>query len=81
MPPPSLVIEIVSSGSTNRTRDYRYKRTEYGAWGIAEYWIIDPEDQRITVCQWVEGQYEDIVITGDDCIESEVLPSFHLRAN
>ncbi|ESA35626.1 hypothetical protein N836_11545 [Leptolyngbya sp. Heron Island J] len=40
MPPPLLVIEVVSPGQTNRDRDYRYKHTEYMARGIAEYWII-----------------------------------------
>jgi Uma2 family endonuclease len=78
MPPPALVIEIVSSGSSNRTRDYRYKRTEYAARAIAEYWIVDPEERRITVCQWVEGQYEDIVFTGAEHIESKVIASFDL---
>lgn len=37
MPPPALVIEIVSPGQQNRDRDYRYKRTEYAARRIAEY--------------------------------------------
>lgn len=39
MPPPLLVVEVVSSNQANR--DYRYKRTEYAARGIAEYWIVD----------------------------------------
>lgn len=42
------------------------------------YWIIDPEERRITVCQWVEGQYEDTVFTGAGLIESKVIPSFEL---
>ncbi|WP_229642260.1 Uma2 family endonuclease [Waterburya agarophytonicola] len=29
-------------GKVNQDRDYRYKRSEYAARGIAEYWIIDP---------------------------------------
>ncbi len=49
--PPTLVIEVVSPGFANRSRDYRYKRTEYAARGITEYWIIDLEEQRITVCE------------------------------
>ncbi len=81
MPPPALVIEIVSPGLTNRTRDYRYKRTEYAARAIAEYWIIDPQERRITVCQWVEGQYEDTVFTGAGLIESKVIPSFDLTVD
>lgn len=81
MPPPALVIEIVSPGLTNRNRDYRYKRTKYAARAITEYWIIDPEERRITVCQWVEGQYEDTVFTGAGLIESKVIPSFDLTVD
>lgn len=78
MPPPILVIEIVSPGVENRDRDYRYKRTEYAARGITEYWIIDPEVEQITLCLWVNGQYEDTVYVGDAAIVSTVVPSFNL---
>lgn len=81
MPPPVLIVEIVSPGNENRTRDYRYKRTEYAARGIAEYWIVDPEERRITVCQWVDGQYEDKVFVGETRIESSVISEFSLTAN
>lgn len=81
MPPPALVIEIVSPGATNRARDYRYKRTEYAARGITEYWIVDPEERQITVCKWVDGLYEDVVIQGNDCVKSNVVTSFGLNAD
>jgi Uma2 family endonuclease len=48
MPSPAIAIEIVSPGIANRNRDYRYKRTEYAARGITEYWIVDPQEQQIT---------------------------------
>jgi Uma2 family endonuclease len=78
MPSPSLVIEIVSPGTINRNRDYRYKHTEYAARGIAEYWIIDPKYQQVTVCQWLEGKYEDMVFKGNEHISSIVIPSWQL---
>jgi Uma2 family endonuclease len=81
MPPPALVVEVVSPGEANRIRDYRYKHTEYAARGIAEYWIIDPETHQVTVCQWVEGQYEDTVMQGDDPIRSAVIPALELTVN
>jgi Uma2 family endonuclease len=81
MPPPALAIEVVSPGSTNRTRDYRYKHTEYAARGITEYWIVDPEEHQITVCKWVDGQYEDTVVKGENLIKSEVIPQFEITAN
>jgi len=80
MPPPVLVVEVVSPGQENRDRDYRYKRTEYAARGITEYWIIDPEMQQVTVCLWVNGQYEDTVYQGDTSIQSTVVPDFNLSA-
>jgi Uma2 family endonuclease len=78
MPSPSLVIEIVSPGTINRNRDYRYKHTEYASRGIPEYWIIDPEYQQFTVCQWLEGKYEDMIFKGNDLICSIVIPAFKL---
>jgi Uma2 family endonuclease len=78
MPPPALVIEIVSPGKANRDRDYRYKYIEYAARAIAEYWIVDPEDQKVTVCQWVEGLYEDTVYAGSEPIQSEIVPNLAL---
>src|SRR5437773_2718941 len=44
-----LVMEVVSEGSENRKRDLETKRLEFAAAGIAEYWIVDPQEQRITV--------------------------------
>ena len=71
MPPPLLVVEVVSPGQENR--DYRYKRSEYAARGIAEYWIVDPVQQRVTVLEWVEGLYEEKVYVRDSRIASPKL--------
>lgn len=78
MPPPALVIEVVSPGQPNRDRDYRYKYTEYAARGIAEYWIVDPETQQITLCLWVNGMYEDTMYSGKESIQSILVPNFAL---
>jgi Uma2 family endonuclease len=80
MPSPALVVEGISPGVENRDRDYRHKRTEYAAREITEYWIIDPEMQQITLCLWVNGQYEDTVYTGDTPIKSTVISGFDLSA-
>ena len=78
---PVLVVEIVSPGQENRDRDYRYKRTEYAARCINEYWIIDPEMCQITICLWVEGQYEDKIYTTDMQIFSTIVSGFALTAS
>jgi Uma2 family endonuclease len=79
MPPPLLVVEVVSPNQEKR--DYRYKRSEYAARGIAEYWIVDPTVQRVTVLEWVEGLYEEKVFAGDNKIESTVLTSLDLTVD
>ena len=79
MPPPSLVVEVVSPKQENR--DYRYKRSEYAARGIAEYWIVDPIQAKVTVLEWVEGLYEEQVFTGDNLIVSTVLGGLELTVD
>jgi Uma2 family endonuclease len=76
MPSPLLVVEVVSPGQEKR--DYRYKRSEYGARGIGEYWIVDPQLEQITVLEWVEGFYEEQVFKGSDRIISPILSDLNL---
>ena len=42
-----LVMEVVSED--NRAHDLEKKRDEYARAGIPEYWIVDPEEETITV--------------------------------
>jgi Uma2 family endonuclease len=79
MPPPSLVVEVVSPNQENR--DYRYKRSEYAARGIAEYWIVDPIQAKVTVLEWVEGLYEEQVYTGDSLVVSPLLGNLDLTVD
>ncbi len=81
MPPPALVVEVVFPRQESRDRDYRYKHTEYAARGITEYWIIDREAEKVTVCLWVNGKYEDTIYTGDTPLKSTVIPEFNLSAS
>jgi Uma2 family endonuclease len=80
MPPPTLVVEIVSPGNDGAARDYRYKRSEYAARGIAEYWIIDPHKSQITVLSLVSGLYEEAIFQGDMPLVSACLPDLKLTA-
>jgi Uma2 family endonuclease len=79
MPPPLLVVEVVSPNQENR--DYRYKRSEYAARGIAEYWIVDPMQKKVTVLEWVEGFYEEKVFTENDVICSPLFADIKLTVN
>jgi Uma2 family endonuclease len=74
--PPSLAFEVVSEGSEAHARDYVTKRAEYLAYGLREYWIVDPRTKCVTVLirdgdAWVEPVYRD-----DQQAQSLVLPGF-----
>ena len=81
MPPPLVAIEVVSAGSENESRDYRFKRSEYAARGIAEYWIVDPARSKITLLVLVEGFYEESIYTGDDLIKSEIISKVEIKVS
>jgi Uma2 family endonuclease len=51
----NLVIEVVSADEESHKRDYQQKRSDYAELGILEYWIVDPQTERITVLT-LEGQ-------------------------
>ena len=42
-----FVVEVMSPGEDNRSRDEVTKRAEYAAAGVGEYWIVDTEAQTI----------------------------------
>lgn len=44
---PDWVVEIVSPSS--KSRDYIKKMLKYGTAGVREYWIVDPDEKRVTV--------------------------------
>jgi Uma2 family endonuclease len=79
MPSPLLVVEVVSPNQSSR--DYRYKRSEYAARGISEYWIVDPIEQKVTVLALVEGFYDEKVYLEDDKISSLIFTDLNLTAN
>ncbi len=61
MKPPDgadLVMEVVSEVEKNRLRDLEIKRREYAKAHIPEYWIVDPEQQTITVLELVGEEYQ-----------------------
>ena len=78
MPPPLLVVEVVSPGQEKR--DYRHKRTEYAGRCIPEYWIVDPIAQKVTILEWIDGMYEEQVYQGDQVVRSPQLPNLELMA-
>jgi Uma2 family endonuclease len=77
--PPLLVVEVVSPESINR--DYRYKRSEYAAAEIIEYWIVDPILNQLWLLRLEEGFYEETVLTESQPIVSQVFPELTLTVD
>lgn len=74
--PPLLAVEVVSPESVSR--DYRFKRSEYAALEIPEYWIVDPINSKVTVLLWEDGLYEETVFIGNKNIVSRTFPELAL---
>lgn len=81
MPAPQMVAEVVSLGSEtsdNYRRDYDWKRQQYQAWGIAEYWILDSQRAQVTVLALIDGAYQAKNYNGDQPIISAIFPKLKL---
>ena len=83
-----LVAEVVS---TNCQDDYARKVEEYAFLGIAEYWIVDfrglgglqfignPKQPTFTVCQLINGVYQQQQYRLKDAIASNFFPNLQLK--
>ena len=83
MPPPRLVVEVVSPGDeskSNYKRDYQDKRDQYAAIGIPEYWLVDPEREWVMVGTLVSSAYEFVTFRSNDAIVSLTFPELKLTA-
>jgi Uma2 family endonuclease len=83
MPPPRLVVEVVSPGDEskpNYKRDYQDKRDQYAAIAIPEYWIVDPDREWIMVGTLVSGAYQFATFRGNEPIVSPTFPELKLTA-
>ena len=56
--PPLIVVEVLSP--TTRGEDLIRKSPEYAAAGIAQYWVVDPDEPSIEVNQLVDGQWRSV---------------------
>lgn len=73
---PLLIVEVVSPDSIKR--DYRYKRSEYAALEVPEYWIVDSLAARVTILRWEDGLYEETVLAAHQAIASPTFPTLTL---
>lgn len=73
---PLLVVEVVSPESI--TRDYRYKRSEYASLGIPEYWIVDAQEEKVSILCLEDGFYEVTVFNKSQQVISNIFPQLSL---
>jgi Uma2 family endonuclease len=76
--PPTIVVEFVSKGRSDRIRDYVEKRAEYLEAGAKEYWIFDRFKRCMTVVRGSDEHPEDVVVFEDDVYTTPLLPGFEL---
>ncbi len=75
-----LVVEIVSPDDPER--DTKIKRAEYAKAGILEYWIVNPEDDTITVLTLDGGSYrEHGVFRRGNTADSVLLQGFTVQVD
>jgi Uma2 family endonuclease len=53
---PDLAVEVISE--TSRRRDEVRKREIYEQFGVTEYWLVDPEADKVTVYRLSDGRYD-----------------------
>lgn len=74
---PDWIIEIVSPSS--RQMDYLIKLFKYRNAGVKEYWIVDPEKNRITVYNFVHDTIEEYAF-GDD-VPAGIYEDFSIKVS
>ncbi len=75
-----LVAEIVSPDDPERDRIA--KRHDYAEAGILEYWIVDPQEQTITVLRLADGRYVEHGVFGPGTrATSALLPGFGVETS
>jgi len=79
-PAPLLVVEVVSP--ITRTTDYKSKVTEYDVLNIPEYWIVDPQEEKLTIFTLAtlpdEGFNDPEIFTGEMRLRSPTFPNLEL---
>ncbi len=77
---PALIVEVISPSSFRLDRKIKFDAYEEA--GVAEYWIVDPKTRSVEVNTLSSGEYALLgQYTGEDAIESNVLPGILVKAS
>ena len=69
---PDLAVEVLSP--SNRRYDEVIKRKRYDAFGVAEYWIADPERETVKIYRRTEAGL--VLAESEDPVTTPLLPGF-----
>ncbi len=75
-PPPDFVVEVLSEGTELRDRGIKFQ--DYEAHEVAEYWIIDPEEESVEQYLLQNGHFKLHLKAAQGRIESRVIPGFSI---
>jgi len=80
--PPALFVEILSPGATNIRRDRVTKLQLYSQHGVAEYWIVDPQNESLEI--YVSRGSSLVLLEtlkNDATLSTTVLPGFSCKVS
>ena len=78
-PAPDLVVEILSKSTAKRDKGIKFE--DYAAHGIKEYWIIDPDKQKVeqfALLGDLKEYFPIATVYYDDDIKSRVVEGFEI---
>ncbi len=81
---PELVVEVLSPGSTNESRDREVKRKLYSRRGVVEYWIISWPKRQVEVYRRDATGVALVLIQTlfeSDILQSPLLPDFSCQVS
>lgn len=76
---PDLVVEVLSPGSRNESRDLELKVSLYSRYGVLEYWIADWRDRTLLIYRRQDARLVRVAtLTAEDTLTSPLLPGFEV---
>jgi Uma2 family endonuclease len=75
-PAPDLVVEVLSDSTEAIDRGVKFE--DYALHGVAEYWLVDPEQESVEQYLLGEETYELAVKVKSGTIQSVVVPGFEI---
>ncbi|MEM8862748.1 MAG: Uma2 family endonuclease [Chloroflexota bacterium] len=75
-PAPDLIVEILSDSTAENDRGVKYE--DYGAHGVEEYWIIDPEAETVEQYLLKDGEYKLALKSADGTLKSQAMAGFNI---